>query len=1136
MKLRTKLVLGFASFMIIIVSLGVMSYTRMTEMQEDIREFYSDRFVKVKAASTIMNDAHNISAELVNELLNVETDRAQAVMEIQRYKRRIVQGIQLLQNMTVKVQEKEGIAQLEQSWTNYIQFVEKAASLGEANEIEKANQLRNDVGVTFQRKLLDDLRSLIHYYEILMDDQLQQSQASYENAINWTASIMLLGFVLSIAVTLWVIPSVTRNLNTMSMMIRSLAAGKLRVIRKMKVHTRDEIGDVIEVFKQMVEDLEERKQTEEVLRKQQDDQAWLDSRVAKIGEQLNGATNLHQVGQTFVNAFTPVMNAQYAALYIRDELHAPDTFELYGTYAAQHALEAVASFEVGVGLVGQCAADEHPIILSDGDQCTIKLRSGLSEINAAQIVLYPLKFENRVIGVMELASNRSFSELEHKLLEQLGVSLGIVINTVIGRLRIEGLLRDSQALTEELQCQSEELMSQQEELRRSNEHLESQTDALKRSEELLQRQQEELEHYNKQLVTKTKALEDTMKATQEKNEELEIARTALERQTLQLALTSKYKSEFLANMSHELRTPLNSLLVLSQLLAENPEGNLVEKQVEYARTIHMSGTDLLQMIDEILDLSKIDAGKLNINYEAVDIEELAMFMKDSFDQIAAQKNLTFNVKLGEHLPETIITDSYRLKQIVRNLLSNAFKFTDEGAVSLYIDVDEETSELAHTPFLAIRVSDTGIGIPEDKQKLIFEAFQQLDGKTSRKYGGAGLGLSISRELAGLLGGNLQVKSVSDEGSTFTLLIPMYTEEVEILKLQQMTKARDSSPIDELLSRLGEGQQQNGDHTDPVQKDDPAAFVAAVVKETTQSEKEAAASSMRAINGSETSESARSSDIKDKVKWIFCQKRLLIIGIEETDADTIMERLKDTSIGITAVSSGQEAIETLSREHVDGIVMDIGLSDMTGLDLVSRVKDIPEMSDIPIIVYTAMGQHAIVAELRQYAHRLISSDDSGLEVLLAEIMSMLKCTDTLPPEQFGLQERVKFVRDQNLSGKRILLVDDDVRNVFALSSVFEQYDMVIEYAENGLEAIELLNQDSAIDLVLMDMMMPEMDGYEAMGRIRQVPKFEKLPIIALTAKAMKEDRNKCIEAGASDYVSKPFQTDQLLSLMRVWLHQ
>lgn len=1146
MKLRTKLVLGFASFMVVLVSLGVMSYAQMTQMQQDMRVFYNDRFVKVKAVSNIMNDANNISAELVNELLNVETDRSQSVMEIQRYKRRIEQAIQLLQNTADKVQEKGGLAQLEQSWANYIQFVERASSLGEANEIEKANQLRNEVGVTFQRKLLEDLRSLIQYYEILMDNQLQASQSSYEEAIDWTASFMMLGFAVSIAVSLWVIPGVTKNLNTMSMMMRSLAAGRLRIIRKMKVHTHDEIGEVIEVFKQMVEDLEVRKQTEGKLRKQQNDQAWLDNRVAKISEQLNGATNLHQVGQTFVNEFTPVMNAQYAAIYIRDEQDSPDTLRLYGTYASQHAVEAVPSFEVGVGLVGQCAADKHPIVLSDMDHCTISMRTGLSEIRAQQIVLYPIKFEHRVIGVMELASKSSFTELEHKLLEQLAVSLGIVIHTVMGRLRVEGLLRDSQALTEELQCQSEELMSQQEELRRSNEHLESQTDALKRSEELLQRQQEELEHYNRQLVSKTKMLEDTMKTTQEKNEELEIARTALERQTLQLALASKYKSEFLANMSHELRTPLNSLLVLSQLLAENRDGNLVEKQVEYARTIHMSGTDLLKMIDEILDLSKIDAGKLNINYEVVDLKELALFMRDSFDPIASQKNLDFKLELGDDLPDTIITDSYRLKQIIRNLLSNAFKFTDEGSVSLKIGMDDETTLLAHTPFMAIRVTDTGIGIPEDKQKLVFEAFQQLDGKTSRKYGGAGLGLSISRELAGLLGGNLQVKSTPGEGSAFTLLIPLYTEEDEVLKLEQLTKTRAVSPLDEILERLTEPGQIRGEDAnktasseeEPLEKKRESGVD--VVK---QAHAEAAPAlafspSMGDCGCGGMKAEPISSELEEKVKWIFCQKRLLLVGLEEQESQELISGLTHTSIGITIVSTGQDALEIISREQIDGIVMDLNLSDMQAADLVMRVKDTPEMSEVPIIIYTAALQHADEGKLRTYAHRWIWKSEASRDVLQNDIMGMLKCEETsVPSSNVIVNERFEYIKDQNLSGKRILLVDDDVRNVFALSSVFDQYDMVIEYAENGLEALELLTaKEAPIDLVLMDMMMPEMDGYEAMRRIRQMPEYEQLPIIALTAKAMKEDRNKCIEAGASDYVSKPFQTDQLLSLMRVWLHQ
>lgn len=506
----------------------------------------------------------------------------------------------------------------------------------------------------------------------------------------------------------------------------------------------------------MSEDILEKQRIEETYLQAQRDQSWLNSNMARVTELLEGINSLEEVGQRFISEFTPILGAHYGAIYIHQEDKHPNKLELKGSYAHEGGEEPKISFMIGEGLVGQVALDKKPIVLRNAPDDYMKVESGWGSSKPISVMIYPILFENEVLGVVELAAFEETTSLQEQLISQLSQSLGIILNNITGRLRVEQLLRESQAMTEELQVQSEELQTQQEELRRSNENLEEQTNALKRSEDLLQRQQEELEHYNTELVAKTRALEEQVQEVEEKNDEIEKARLKLEQQAKQLSVTTKYKSEFMANMSHELRTPLNSLLILSQLLSENKSGNLSDKQIEYAQTIYMSGSDLLKMIDEILDLSKVDAGKMEINYEDVQLQDIESFVEQNFAAVASRKHIDLHVHIGEDIPQSIVTDSHRVKQVLRNLLSNAFKFTNQGSVELNMEkADPEKLPIylnAEADYVAFAVKDSGIGIPADKTDLIFEAFQQVDGTTSRKYGGTGLGLSISRELSRLLGG------------------------------------------------------------------------------------------------------------------------------------------------------------------------------------------------------------------------------------------------------------------------------------------------------------------------------------------------------------------------------------------------
>ncbi|MDR6112670.1 CheY-like chemotaxis protein [Paenibacillus sp. SORGH_AS338] len=864
----------------------------------------------------------------------------------------------------------------------------------------------------------------------------------------------------------------------------------------------------------------------------------------------------------------------------------------------------------------------------------VSVHSATGQNPPQSIMIYPILFDDELLGVIELASLGTFTELQKQLLALLCHNLGVILNNINRRLHIEELLRESQAMTEELQSQSEELQMQQEELKRTNENLEEQTEELKRSEDLLQRQQEELEHFNTELIAKTRELQEQVQQVEEQNQEIEQSRHRLEQQAQQLSISSKYKSEFLANMSHELRTPLNSLLILSQLLTENKGGNLTEKQVEYASTIYMSGADLLKMIDEILDLSKVDAGKMDINLEAVPMKAIETFVNMNFAPVAIQKGIDLNINIDDNVPEAVVTDDHRVKQVLRNMLSNAFKFTDKG----HIDVNIKIPAAEQVPsylnrkhdYIAITVKDSGIGIPADKQDIIFEAFQQVDGTTSRKYGGTGLGLSISRELSRLLGGGIGLESEENKGSAFTLYLPRQ----DALTDEQVTQAEESdtntanrdvyTPADftEQLLRNSPGSltpnknsmneeqmiipQPLADDRDRLSKNDKVILIieddvnfAKILLEMARGRGFKALVAMQGDTGmhmaktyipdaiildiqlpimdgwsilSELKSNAHTRHIpvhvisvvddvkqglmmgaiaylkkpssKESLEQAFSHlesytdqslKQLLIVEDDENQRKSIIELIGHDDVAITAVSTGVEALNELRSKRYDCMVLDLMLTDMTGFELLDRIRDDQQLSDLPIIIYTGKElDNKEETQLRKYAESIIIKDVKSPERLLDETTLFLHRVEAdLPEDKRRILQKLHN-KETLFEGKRILLVDDDVRNVFALSSVLEGYRMDVTFAENGREAIELLQQDD-FDLVLMDMMMPEMDGYEAMRIIRQIPAYEKLPIIALTAKAMKDDRAKCIEAGASDYVKKPIQTDQLLSLMRVWLY-
>lgn len=1230
MKIRNKLLIGFGSLMAILLVLTLISYDRMGSLNEQLNQVYQDRYMKVRKTTAIRGQVNDMAKVMANLILNPGSSVSEAKRELDRITASGTKVLEQLESGSGTSEEQQQVDRVAAAWKDFLSYEQRLISLLSQDRIEEANAFRNSTGLPAQQEALDSVSTLAVFQDREIDHDMEQANQAYQESVQITTILMVAGLLMGLLVILWVLPSIAKGLNIVNLMIDGFGKGKYRAISRMNVASKDEIGEVARVFQQMAGDLEEKRKFEHSVLQTQKDQAWLNANTARVTELFRGVNSLEQVAQMFISEFTPILGGSYGAIYLQGKDVEDAQFKLYGSYAKESGEDSIRDvIHVGEGLLGQSVQDRKSILITEAPDGYLSIGSALGASKPVGIMIFPILFEDDCIGAVEIASLDRFSDLETKLLAQLVESLGIILNNIKGRMRVEQLLRESQALTEELQCQSEELQTQQEELKRTNENLEEQKEELKRSEELLQRQQEELEHFNTELIAKTRALEEQVREVEEKNDEIERARAQLEQQAMQLGITSKYKSEFLANMSHELRTPLNSLLILSQLLSENKDGNLKPKQVEYAQTIYMSGADLLKMIDEILDLSKVDAGKMDINHEAVNLKELEMFVEQNFAPVAAKRELQLHTEIEENLPDAIISDGYRLKQILRNLLSNAFKFTTEGSVRF--SISRATSDQLpgflnpHKSYLALSVRDTGIGIASDKTDLIFEAFQQVDGTTSRKYGGTGLGLSISRELSRLLGGVITVDSEQGQGSCFTLYLPEQTQTTEGAESQSgaeldiggvAASAESDSPMLVPAEQLPMYQMPSKEKSDIVHPGDDRNEIASkdkvllIIEDDVKFAKilyDMARSrdfkALIALQGDDGLDMARSylpdaiildiqlpvmdgwsilgelkgnsstrhipvhvisviDDVKqglmmgaiaylkkpsskESLDKAFSHiksytdkmvKRLLVVEDDDNQRKSIIELIDHDDVAITAVSTGQEALYELGIQRYDCMVLDLMLNDMTGFELLDRIRDNEQLADLPIIIYTGKDLDSKEeTQLRKFAESIIIKDVKSPERLLDETTLFLHRVEANLPEDKRKILQKLYNKEELFEGKKILLVDDDIRNVFALSSVLEGYRMEVTFAENGREALEMLEQTPDFDLVLMDMMMPEMDGYEAMRRIRLMPQFEKLPIIALTAKAMKDDRSKCIEAGASDYVKKPIQTEQLLSLMRVWLY-
>lgn len=908
MKFRTKLYTSIGSLLLFITIIVMILMNMLEESTVKMNVVINDLNERIEIASTIKDETSTISKDLLT-LLNNRGDsiNADSLNAWDNSNSNLQMAINTLEKKDTQEKSQELIGKFQILHESYRNLGQQALMERKINpNAELTPAFWNEFEI-FNQRMIQMAELLYSLQEQGMKNELLRSKDTYNWAVENIYIYLVIGLIIGIGFAIWIIKSTSNNLNKVTDVMKQAAASNFDNLPRIEITSKGELSEIAVAFNKMAKALEKHSRIENQLKVEAEELSWLNTNIAEIATLYPEVENVEMLATMLIKKLVPMVGASQGVFYVKEVGKGDQYLTRMSSFASLTGEQERKQFHFGEGLIGQCALLKRPIHLSQIPEDYLKIGSGLGEASPKTIMILPVLFEGQVLAVIEIASFENLTPLQMKLLEEVNNTLGIKINSIINHMKVEQLLQESQALTEELQAQSEELQMQQEELRTTNEKLEEQYEASK-----------------------------------QKNFEIQEVSAALEEKAQQLLISSKYKSEFLANMSHELRTPLNSLLILAQILSENGEGNLTPKQQEYIKTIYSSGNDLLNLINDILDLAKVESGKLDVISKEIEFNEVSDSIYHQFSPIAKQKKVDFTIEMDSDLPKTFFTDEQRLQQILKNLLSNAFKFTGSGGVTLKIHgvLKNITGNMKKEQMLAFSVNDTGIGIEKENQESIFDAFKQADGTTSRKYGGTGLGLSICRELAHLLGGFIEVSSEIGKGSTFTLFLPY-------------------------------------------------------------------------------------------------------------------QKMNNNIVNIS--TAGTEAATSLEANY------------------------------------------------------LMHSNE---QVLQEE--SMIKHGKSI------------------LKNKKILIVDDDIRNVYALTIAFENHDMEILVAENGREALEVLKEHHNTDLILMDIMMPEMDGFEAIQHIRKMSIFETTPIIALTAKAMKHSREECLEAGATDYISKPINLDQLFSLMQVWL--
>ena len=1207
LTIKRKLIGGYTIILLMLIFMASFMTNKFSESNQRLLNI-----VDISAKKVILSN------ELMIALLDAARNEKDIIMEkdperMDYYKGLIYKSLEIIDKKTIELQELadgDGIVILKEfmnTWTNYKPDLDKIINLALKNENEAAYKISIEKGLVARNATISQLERLVLKNERSMEIAKTENNASYNSALSLIIALIIACILFAILISYWIIQSFTSRINRITYEAEKIASREF-TNDKLKDDTNDELMPIFNSLINVNESFREvTKHANEVAsgnyavemtpRSDKDNlgialrtmtqtlretttaninHSWLTGGLNQLNEKLKGDQNIEELANNTIRFLCAYLNANIGAIYKFNDK--TNELMLCGQYAFLAPNDTKKIFALGEGIIGQVAREQKQISLTDINDEQFRITSSILNAKPKHLLISPFLFEGKTVGVLELGRLTEFSETEKEFVNITMDSIGVTVNSAIARQKIQDLL-------EETQAQSEELSLQQEELRQMNEELEEQT------QNLIQ-QQEELQISNEELEEQTQALET-------KNQEVEATKNDIEQKTKQLEISSRYKSEFLANMSHELRTPLNSLLILSKDLSENRKKNLDSIQVESAEIIYKSGHDLLVLINEVLDLSKIEAGKMLINIEPVSLTMFANDLIRNFKHHAEQKGLELTCNLDKNLPDSILTDSQRLNQILKNLLSNAIKFTEIGSINVNIGRYSER-------MLIISVTDTGLGIADDKQMAIFEAFQQADGGTSRKYGGTGLGLSISRELAKLLGAEIKVTSKINEGSTFSVILPLeiYPEQnsfnpgdvnepvyykphtvkdSKYLNYPSIADDRDSIIIGDkvvlvieddlsfasiLLSQAHKkgfkclSAATGEDGLVLATKYKPQAIILdmglpGVTGEQVLLELKANPNvrhiPVHVISANEPSllpikegaieylmKPVDKNDLEDafnRIEAFVSRKVKNLLIIEDSVASRKAMRLVigNGDVKCFEAGTGKEALAMYQDNLIDCIILDLGLPDMSGFDLIHKLEAIKGLIIPPIIIYT--GRELTKAEnneLQKYAESIIIKGVKSEDRLLDETALFLHRTISNLPQSKQLIINNIYDKEAFFHGKKVLLADDDMRNVFAMSKILKERGMEVLIAENGLIALEMLAMHDDIELVLMDIMMPEMDGYEAMKQIRSQVKFRSLPVIALTAKAMKDDKQKCIDAGANDYITKPIDIERLLSLMRVWL--
>jgi len=1207
--LRFKQWGGFGIILLVMAGINVFSLLKLDTLKDDLDEVTLRGLPSVILIGDIETNiskfriAETGYATASGKILKYEyeTILTKSRDTIERDRREYEQKIRT-------AQEKNFYTSFARKWNKYLEFHEKFMDFSRRGQREEAIQLLNTSQLRIFEDFTTDLQQLVRINKANSIIATRNAKHTYDQTFLITIWVFIATFLLSLAITWYLVRSVSLPLKELSRAADAVAKGDVDV--KLRIRTKDEIGDLALSFNQMTHSLKEVRTTNA-------QKNWVKNGLNQLNDTIRGDHDVQTLAKRVITFLSKYMEAQVGVFYLSDETR--KVVQLIASYAFSHRKSPQNTVKVGEGIVGQAAYEKEIILLTDLPHDYMAIDSALGDTTARHVIIVPFLYENDLIGVMEFATYKKFTEREQEFLRTVSEPIAVAFNSVQSNYKIKFLLQESKR-------QSQTLQTQQDELRKANQVLEKQTSALRKSESKLRTQQEELQAANEELEEKTQYLQQQKLEISKKNKDLEQIRRDLETKAKELEITGKYKSEFLANMSHELRTPLNSLLILAQSLTEDTENNLTEDQHKSAEIIYKSGNDLLNLINDILDLSKIESGKLRLSFDTFRFSDVVQNIEYTFGHMVQEKGLALNFDIAEDLPEFLKTDRQRFEQIVKNLLSNAIKFTSQGSVTVQFfrptsNVNLSQSKLNPANSFGMSVIDTGIGIPENKSLLIFEAFQQADGSTSRQYGGTGLGLSISKELSRLLGGEIQLKSETGKGSTFTVYLPLEKSNSVNLhkpalpeknnfvpkKESHLTKPTRLAPAKSHRESLPKAVQIEDDRSEIKPKDSviliieddtnfaqilqrqcrakgfksivtssgeeglllankytPSAIILDIrlpdisgwdVLEKLKEAPQHRHIPIHMMSGEEAQQDAlqkgaigflnkpvRKTDLDrafGKIKNVINKtvKDLLLIEDDPNLRLSVKKLIGENDLQITDAATGKEAFEKLSQHQFDCVVLDLGLPDMTGFELIEMLEKTSSMHIPPIIVYT--GREISREEenrLREYADSIIIKGVKSEDRLLDETALFLhRIVENMPQDQRKIIQKL-YDKDEIFRGKKLLLVDDDMRNVFALSRVLREKEMNILKAENGEKALKILIQNPDTDLILMDIMMPIMDGYEAMTKIREMTQFKDLPIIALTAKAMKEDRQKCLEAGASDYLTKPVDTERLLSTMRVWLYK